>query len=40
MKRNGKNIILSDDITIKSGTHQGENLEEILERQDSEIEKL
>ena len=37
---NIENIILSSDITIEGGTNKGKNLEEVLEQQNSEIEKL
>ena len=40
MKRNKKNFILSDDITIATGSHQGEDLGKVLDRQDAEIDKL
>ena len=40
MKRNGKNIILSSDVTVESGSNRGKNLDEILEKQDSEIKEL
>lgn len=40
MKRDGKNIILSNDVTVESGTNKGKSLDEILERQDSEIREL
>ena len=40
MKRNGKNIILSSDVTVESGSNRGKNLDEILEKQDSEIREL
>ena len=42
-RRNGenfKNIILSNDVTVESGTNKGKSLDEILERQDSEIREL
>lgn len=40
MKRNGNNFILSNDITIETGNHQGEELGKVLDKQDAEIEKL
>jgi hypothetical protein len=40
MKRNGNNIIFSDDVTIESGSNKGKNLREILEAQDKAIKEL
>ena len=39
-RKNGQNIILSDDVTIESGTNIGKSLNEVLERQDAEIKEL
>ena len=40
MKRNGNNIIFSDDITVESGSNQGKSLREVLESQDKAIKEL